>query len=65
MQIKKKPECGITLEISLSREEVSEIFDASEAGLSRTREGEQRAKDVCEKYGSPIVRAVLAHSDHT
>lgn len=64
MKISKKPELGITFEISLTPEEVTEIFEAIKAGLGRTREGEQQEKAMREKYGDPIVRAVLAHSDH-
>lgn len=64
MKIRKKPEQGITLQISLTADEVSEIFEAAQAGSGRTREGEQQERDMRAKYGDPIVKAVLAYSDH-
>lgn len=57
-----EPDRGMTLIISLTSEEVAEIQDAIEAGSSRTRAGEQQERDVRDKYGDPVVQAVIARN---
>jgi len=59
MEINKKPEVGMTLEIILTGDEVDEILNAKCDADSRTREGERAWATVYSKYGSTIIGAVL------
>lgn len=61
MELKKKVERGMTLEVVLSEEDVETIIAGYNGANGRTRDGEALWETVRAKYGNPIIDVVVAH----